>query len=746
MIRNENILASLSEALSAALNLHMNGRLTEAETLYGRILDAVPDQADALHLLGLLLAQTGRMTEGLARIKEAISINPAPAPYHLNCGKIADALGRHEDALISYGHALLRQAGQAEAEERIALMARLLAERSFDAARFDEAVLRYRRALALAPSDLAASFDHAIALKRCGRLKDAAHMLMRTGVLEPALERVHVELAGILEAIGDFAGAAEAFTAAAAVNPADPSLFWAAAVMLQRSGAVHRHVITAYRYFLSFEPGNPDGWSNLCLILRCAGDRAQSVQAGRRAVTCAPVDMAALVNLGAAQLAAEDPKAAVATGRFGVISDPGSAMPLINLGAALTETGALTSAELPLVRALRLTPGEPLALAQLGRVRDALGKTQSAIQVLRLALATLPTDEEGWASLSRARLQAGDSATALACARRVLCLVPGHPRGALGEAMALEAEGEPVLALASYDRAIAAAPGLGTSFTRRALLLLRPVASPPAPRISVGRPRLMASRIGNAGRFGNQLLQYAFLRAYAERTGLELETPEWIGRSIYGFDDPLTGPILPTLHEDDCQFAAALAGHAPDRCAGHDIVGYFCGDTTPFAAFRERIRNWFQPVGAVAAHADAALAAVRERGQTVVAIHLRRGDFGGGRFWIAPESWYLDWLERIWSGLDRPVLYIATDAPHLVDRFTRYAPLQAADLTTPLPGAEFFTDHWILSQSDALAVSNSSFSVTAAMLNARATITVRPHRQKRRLVSFDPWAGPVLWD
>lgn len=256
----------------------------------------------------------------------------------------------------------------------------------------------------------------------------------------------------------------------------------------------------------------------------------------------------------------------------------------------------------------------------------------------------------------------------------------------------------------------------------------------------------MASRIGNAGRFGNQLLQYAFLRAYAERTGLELETPDWIGRSLYGFDDPLPGAPLPTLHEDECDFATVLAGGRPDRCAGHDIVGYFCGDTTPFAPHRERIREWFLPVSPVAAHADAALAAVRQRGNTLVAIHLRRGDFGGERFWIAPESWYFDWLEHIWPELDRPVLYVATDDPRLVGRFARYAPLQAAGVASPLPGAEFFADHWILSQADLLAVSNSSFSVTAAMLNGRARLTVRPDRRAGRLVAFDPWAGPVLWD
>lgn len=39
--------------------------------------------------------------------------------------------------------------------------------------------------------------------------------------------------------------------------------------------------------------------------------------------------------------------------------------------------------------------------------------------------------------------------------------------------------------------------------------------------------------LGNGGRFGNQLFQYAFARAYAESIGAELRTPDWIGRHIF---------------------------------------------------------------------------------------------------------------------------------------------------------------------------------------------------------------------
>ncbi len=744
-------MASVSEALSTALDLHTRGRLADAETLYRRILRALPNQTDALHLLAALLAQTDRLSEGLTRIEQAIAIAPGNAAYHLNRATMCEAAGRMDDALISYGHALFHQprrleSGLAEADARLVHLARALAEEALDAADVARASRLYRRALALAPDDVAACFDGAIALKRCGRAADAARPLWWTRRLRPDLERAHVEHAVILDGLDDTAGAADAFAEAATLNPLDPSHRWAVAVLRQRAGAPPQRVTAAYRPLLALDPAMAGGWANLCAVWRAEADSARAIEAGRRAATCAPTDAAAWVNLGAALQAEDGAKAAIAAARRGAALEPESPTPLINLAAAWSDAGAAAAAEPPLRHALRLVPGEPLALAQLGRVQAAMSRADAAVATLRPAIALTPTDAEGWACLSRAWLQTGDPARALIAARRGLRLAPGHPRGLLAQGMALEAVGDDVQALASYDHAIAAAPGMGTAFTRRALLLLRPSAPPPPPRPTPGGPRLSASQIGSAGRFGNQLLQYAVLRAHAEQQGLALETPDWIGRCLYGVDDPLPGPPLPPVLEEECGIAECLAEQGPDRCANREVVGYFCGDTTPLAPFRARVRNWFRPVGAVAAHANEVLIALRGRGRTLVAIHLRRGDFGGRRFWIAPEDWYLDWLDRVWPGLDRPVLCIATDAPDLIHRFARYAPLQTADLTAPLPGAEFFADHWVLSQADALAVSNSSFSVTAALLNDRARLMVRPHRPSGRLVPFDPWSGPVLWD
>ncbi|MBP2229182.1 tetratricopeptide (TPR) repeat protein [Azospirillum agricola] len=743
-------MANVSEALALAVDHHMAGRLAEAETLYGRILDAVPDQPQTLHLLGVLLAQTGRIETGLSCVEAAIAVEPDVPAFHLNRGKICDALGRYDASLDSYRNALIRRPDLAEAWERADQALRQLAERAFDSADFPRAASYYRRVLALRPGDLVATFDRAMVLKHLRDLDGSATALGHAVRLNPRLERAHRERAEVLSTLGRWLESLDSRRSILASRPDDAEAWWALAVSLHRAGTppagAEWRIEDAYRRLLALEPSHAGGWGNLGLALQEAAQGMAAVAVGRRAVRVAAMDEGAAVNLASALHRVERFAEAEAAGRRALTLNPASPEALLNRAVALDERHIVEGAEQTLLRLLRLRPDEAPAFAQLGRLCERAGRTERAEGALWRALALQPADEESWAALGRVRLRRKGAVGALASARRSLCLQPGLPSGLLVEGESLECLGADAEALAVYDRVIALFPGIGTAFTRRALQRLRPVVTAPSPRAASGRGRLAGSSLGRAGRFGNQLLQYGVLRIAAERNGLELEVPDWVGRPLYGLDDPLPGTPLPILHEDELGIAGLLAGDRPALRGGRDVVGFFCGDMTPLAPHRDRFRSLFSLADGVAELADRAEAALRSRGRTLVAIHLRRGDFGNGRFWTAPEAWYLDWLGAVWPCLDRPVLYVATDDPAVIRRFAAYAPLHAGDIADPLPGAEFLIDHRMLSSADLLAVSNSSFSVTAAMLNGQAAAMLRPDRGVGGLRPFDPWAEPVLLD
>ena len=330
-------------------------------------------------------------------------------------------------------------------------------------------------------------------------------------------------------------------------------------------------------------------------------------------------------------------------------------------------------------------------------------------------------------------------------ARRIAAAVPEYSAAQFALGDILERTGRSDEAVAIYEAVSAHHPGMGLSFSRRAMILLRrQFGAPPLPRPRKPGAAVSCSKLGFSGRFANQLLQYAVTRLYAERHGVEAEFPDWIGRDLYMIDDPFVTAPLPTVTEQDADIMAAAAGDADTTLAGRDFEGFFCGNTGPLKPHRAQVRAFFQPRPALAARLQVWSRALPSHG-TLVALHLRRGDFvGHDRFWIAPVAWYLAWLEAVWPDLDRPLLYVATDDSSVLAAFARYRPVTAADLGEPLAGAEFLADFHILTQADRLAISNSTFSFVAAMLNERASEFLRPQKDQERLTACDPWNEPVL--
>ncbi len=314
----------------------------------------------------------------------------------------------------------------------------------------------------------------------------------------------------------------------------------------------------------------------------------------------------------------------------------------------------------------------------------------------------------------------------------------------------LEMQDRPTEAVHAYDRAIQLNSGHALPFTRRGMLLLTRAFGPPydAPphlkQPEKTRGTISVQSIGVNGRFGTQLLQYGFARMYGHAHKLRVEVPYWVGRSLFCVNDPYPSKQRPQLVEDGDDFAFRLAGKRPETLANHDLWGYFCYHTECFRPYQDFFRSLYQPTPALIPLLDEAETRLRARGKAVVGLHLRRGDFGQANFWVAPERWYLPWLRELWLKLPDPVLYIATDDRRTLAAFAEFSPVDSRDLDIKIPGAEYLIDFHMLRTADHVAISNSTFSFVAAMLNQNAYSFVRPDRSTETLIPFAPWDSPVL--
>jgi len=93
--------------LKEALEHHRAGRFDEAERLYGRILTTQPDDADALHLLGLIATSRHRYETAGPLIARALAVKPDRADFHASLGNLFYARGQVDEMVACYRRALL---------------------------------------------------------------------------------------------------------------------------------------------------------------------------------------------------------------------------------------------------------------------------------------------------------------------------------------------------------------------------------------------------------------------------------------------------------------------------------------------------------------------------------------------------------------------------------------------------------------------------------------------------------------
>ncbi|MCC5606699.1 FkbM family methyltransferase [Nostoc sp. CHAB 5834] len=254
------------------------------------------------------------------------------------------------------------------------------------------------------------------------------------------------------------------------------------------------------------------------------------------------------------------------------------------------------------------------------------------------------------------------------------------------------------------------------------------------------------STFGKNGRFANQIFQYAFLKIYAQEHNLRVEIPSWIGQTIFGHNDPPISQLLPVFPEITNNIKDAIIPNTAQVFKNVDFWGYFQYNARYYAPHKEYFRSLFEPVAEIKTKLEEAVKNLRNKGKTVIGIHLRRGDYGYQHFFIAPSQWYLEWLENIWPTLDEPVLFIASDEIGKVKQdFSQYNPVTTRDLNCELEQADFYPDFYLLSKCDILAISNSSFSFAAAILNEEGKLFMRPHLPSKKLITFDPWSAETVF-
>jgi tetratricopeptide (TPR) repeat protein/SAM-dependent methyltransferase len=309
-------MATVNEALQIALDHFYAGRFIEAETLAARILAAIPDHADAAHLYGLVLAQTGRAQEAVGYLATAATVRDTP-DHHVNYGLVLAMNGRRDEAMAAFRRALALNPGHAASGRGLAELLLDRGRRFCMADEYARAVDDLREASAHNPLHAEIALWLGTALHECGRIDLASVAYRRALVLAPTMNPAWINLATLTAddpMAGDVAvlwrravvsrlpavderdrrgladaltvqgapGAATACRAALAVNPADAALW-------TNLGTLGGEEAEACFYRgVKLDPRNAAAYLGLSTIARERGLLDDALRKARKALLFAP--------------------------------------------------------------------------------------------------------------------------------------------------------------------------------------------------------------------------------------------------------------------------------------------------------------------------------------------------------------------------------------------------------------------------------------------------------------------------
>jgi tetratricopeptide (TPR) repeat protein len=398
-----------------ASQLHRQGRLAEAEQLYGQILKVAPAHFGALYRLATLRARAGRLSEALPLLRRAVDADARSIRAHLDLGGILAALNRPAEAIVCYQTALGIEPDHLETRLGFGNALQAL-NRPLDA------IAQYRHALALKPDYADAHYNLGNVLRDCQQPLEAVAHYRQAIAARPDFAEAHNNLGNALMALH---------------RPHDAIPHYQKALALQGDNArVHTNLGNAWTRANRLELAI----AHYEQALKAAGARASPA-------TGDPAD--ALERLKALACQPETPGATL----------PGAFRTRCHLGVLLAALHRPDEAIAHFEQALRLVPDDADALSHLGDVLQVIHHHDAAIARYRQALAIRPNDAALCGRLAGALQASGRPTEAIARGEQALALNPhaAEAHGALGRALMAVNRNEE--AIAHFKASLAVAPG-----------------------------------------------------------------------------------------------------------------------------------------------------------------------------------------------------------------------------------------------------------------------------------------------
>jgi tetratricopeptide (TPR) repeat protein len=336
------------QALILAEQKRRHGFLADADDLTRRAVEAQPDNAEAVHMLGIVAHQSGKAAEAIEHVRRAIAINPNVALYHANLGEMCRLAGRLEEAVAAGRRAIALNPDYPGALSNLGIAL-------FDQGKFEEALAFYDRALALDGSFAQAFSNRGNGLQRLKRFADAEKDYRRAIELQPGFADAWNNLGTCLRELKRPQEAETVYRKALELSPNNPDTLdnLALAVKdLDRLG----EAADLMRRALVIEARSDKLYAHYAAILLDQNKAEEAAAAVERALALNAKNHDAVNLMGRVAFERGDLEASLAHYRRALALEPNLADAHNNMGNVLKELGRLEEAEGAYLEAIRLDP------------------------------------------------------------------------------------------------------------------------------------------------------------------------------------------------------------------------------------------------------------------------------------------------------------------------------------------------------------------------------------------------------
>jgi predicted O-linked N-acetylglucosamine transferase (SPINDLY family) len=327
---------TVQDALQTAIQHHRSGQLGQAEQIYRQILAQQPNHPDALHLLGLIAQQVGRIDIAADLIRQSIAHNPNSAEAHSNLGNILRAKGQVHEAMAAYRRAVALKPDFADAHNNLGNALK-------DNGQIDEAISAYRQAIARKPNFPEAYNNLANALMDKGQLDEAIAACRQAIALKPDFPEAYNLFGNALKDKGQLDQSIAAFRQAVALKSDFPEACNNLGNALMDKGRLDE-AIASFRQAIALRSDYAEAYSNLGNALNGNGQIDEAITIFRRGICLNPRLPGAHSNLANALMDKGQLDEAIAACRQAIALDPKLSEAYNSLGSMMKSAGQLTEA------------------------------------------------------------------------------------------------------------------------------------------------------------------------------------------------------------------------------------------------------------------------------------------------------------------------------------------------------------------------------------------------------------------